>query len=146
MKIAVSGGRDYADARSVRDALTWAVETMRHRHGSQEPIVLIHGGATGADTLAQKWAEWWVGTRGEEVEVVIVEAGWTRYGKSAGPIRNSLMANLPGYGPPDLWVIFPGGRGTAHARSVAVQAGIQIMDVNPDDPSSQRPAEVSKPS
>lgn len=43
MKLIVTGGREYAD----REFLFWALDRVDRRH----PILLvIHGGATGADT------------------------------------------------------------------------------------------------
>ncbi len=149
MKIAVSGGRNYRDAQSVKFALNSAVMAMRKKIGNKESIVLIHGGATGADALAHKWAEYWCRTHNEEVEVVICEANWEAYGKSAGPARNSTMASgIPGVGKPDLWIFFPGGRGTADAYRKAVAAGIATMCVNIQDPNSPYippPGEIIKP-
>ena len=149
MRIAVSGGRNYADAHSVKFALTAAVKAMRAKIGNNEAITLIHGGATGADALAHKWAEWWCQKYNEEVDIVICEANWQAYGKAAGPARNSTMAEgIPGIGKPDLWVFFPGGRGTADAYRKAIAAGIPTMCINITDlgsPYIPPPGEIIKP-
>jgi len=137
MRIAVSGGRNYSDWQSLKHALNNVVRVAYEKYGTQESIVLIHGGATGADALSHKWAIWRVRTYGETIEVVIVEADWKKYGKAAGPIRNGIMSDgIPGYGKPDLWVIFPGGRGTADAYRKAMAAGIPTLCINPHDPNS----------
>ena len=137
MKIAVSGGRTYSDRYSVRHGLDSALKMMRQKFGPKETLVLIHGGAKGADDLAHQWAVWRNKVYNEEIEIVICEADWEHYGKSAGPARNSVMADgIPGYGPPDLWVFFPGGPGTRDAYRKAMAAGIQTMCINIDDPGS----------
>ena len=68
-------------------------------------MVVIHGGARGADDLARQWGEISVGIEGVEFR-----ADWTAHGKAAGMIRNQRMLDE---GRPDLVVAFPGGRGTA---------------------------------
>jgi hypothetical protein len=44
--VLVTGGRDYEDFAYVSSVLS-----------NLKPIYIIHGGATGADSLAQKWAD-----------------------------------------------------------------------------------------
>jgi len=49
--------------------------------------VVISGGAHGADKLGEKYA------KRHGIPLEIYEANWDRYGKGAGHIRNSLMAD-----------------------------------------------------
>lgn len=48
---------------------------------------ILVGGARGADTVGAKWA------RDNDYPVKVYKADWDAYGKSAGVIRNSLMAS-----------------------------------------------------
>jgi hypothetical protein len=47
--------------------------------------VIVHGGAKGADSIAEEEAE----KLGRDVEVY--RADWKRHGRAAGPIRNQRM-------------------------------------------------------
>src|ERR1700727_625335 len=97
MIILVTGGRDYHDHEKVS-----AVLSALHK---ANPIqIVIHGGATGADSLAAIWAM----TQG--IHAASVPALWNVYGNRAGPLRNGAMLLLK----PELLVAFPGGRGTAN--------------------------------
>ncbi len=51
-------------------------------------IIIVSGGATGADTLGEKFAA------KHNLKVERYPAEWNIYGKSAGPRRNSQMAKI----------------------------------------------------
>lgn len=91
VKILVCGSRVWTSEEIIRRHLKTAV-AHHHLH----PIVVIHGGAAGADTIAEAVAleHGW--------KVVKVPADWGAYGKSAGPIRNREMLDLK----PDLVLAF----------------------------------------
>ncbi len=113
MRVLVCGGRDYSDWTTLKRELDLAVRLS--------PVSLvIHGGASGADTLAGRWAE----QRG--FQVCIFPADWRRHGKAAGPIRNAAMLE---HGRPDLVVAFPGGSGTADMVRKARAAKVQVREV-----------------
>ncbi len=83
-------------------------------------IVIIEGGATGADSAAVDFAT---------VNFCKLEeypADWKRHGRSAGYIRNKQMLVE---GKPDLVVAFPGGKGTAMMVELANGAGIKVIDM-----------------
>jgi hypothetical protein len=82
--------------------------------------IIIHGGANGADQLADDYAvvSW--------KDVMVFKANWDREGKSAGPKRNQQMLDE---GKPDVVVAFPGGRGTADMVRRAKKAGVQVIEV-----------------
>lgn len=87
-------------------------------------IVIIHGGAKGADSLADQWAVVnWV--RFEEFR-----ADWNKHGKSAGMIRNLQMITE---GKPDVVLAFPGGPGTRNMIKQARAHGIRVIEVKDDD-------------
>jgi hypothetical protein len=89
-----------------------------------KPDLLVQGGARGADELALQWAT------AAGVKCVTVPAEWEKYGKRAGPLRNSVM--LQRY-PGALVVAFPlpGGSGTLHCMRTALSNGHKVMIVHP---------------
>jgi cysteine synthase len=87
-----------------------------------KPTCVIHGAASGADTLADEWA------KGKGIYVSAYPANWKLYGKSAGPIRNQQMMDTEH---PDLVVAFSGGRGTAHMSRIARKAGVTVLEIKP---------------
>lgn len=83
-------------------------------HAEHHFTVLIHGAASGVDTMGGEWAD----SRG--VEVAAKPANWKRYGRAAGPIRNRAMLKES----PDLLVAFPGNSGTRDMVEAAKEAGL----------------------
>lgn len=81
--------------------------------------LVIHGGASGADNIAGRWA-FLAGIR-----EYVFGADWATHGKAAGPIRNQKMLDE---GKPNLVVAFPGGKGTANMINLAADAGIEIWE------------------
>lgn len=103
-RILVCGGRDFDDWELLRSTLyditderNWIIE-KDIAFNYLPNVVIIHGGAKGADELADQWAVInWTGL--EEYK-----ADWKTHGKRAGPIRNQRMLDE---GKPDLVVAFP---------------------------------------
>ena len=91
-KVLVCGGRDYSDAKSLNMVLDAA-------HSANPIVMLIHGAARGADTLAEKWAE------ANGVTSNAYPADWKRDGKAAGPMRNQRMLDQC---KPHMVIAFPG--------------------------------------
>ena len=141
MRIAVTGGRDYANQARVDEALG-AV------HADSAITLLIHGRCTvigdagdpvfqGFDRLADNWA------RSRGIPVMEFPADWenigTRpcsigvnragrpYNKLAGFNRNIAMLEQ---GEPELLIVGPGGRGTAHCHAHALKRGIPSLEVH----------------
>src|SRR5258705_2198455 len=113
MKVLVTGGRGFKDAELLRATLA--------RLSSQVQFTeLIHGGAQGADTLAQEWA------LEQKIPIKMFRADWESYGKAAGPIRNQQML---AEGKPDLVVAFQGGCGTANMVRRAQQAAVPVVEI-----------------
>ncbi len=113
MKVLVTGGRNYSDRESV-----W--RELDKIHSARSISLIIHGAASGADTLAAGWAT------AAGVEVVSCPADWKRHGRAAGPIRNAAMLNDHR---PNMVVAFPGGRGTANMIALARDAGVEVIEV-----------------
>lgn len=79
-KVLVCGGRDYDDEAKIYHVL----DAYLARIGPD--MLVINGGATGADTIAREWAV------DRQVDHLTLYAKWQLFGKSAGPIRNRRMA------------------------------------------------------
>lgn len=107
MKVLVCGGRAYKD----RDFVFHTLDAIHSKHHIS---ILIHGGASGADSLAREWAHL------KGVPCATVQANWARHGVAAGPIRNRSMLLLE----PDAVIAFPGGRGTANMVGAAIDAAV----------------------
>jgi len=110
--IAVTGGRDYRDRATVFRVL----DAERNTDGV---TLLVHGGANGADLLADEWAV------SRKVNRRVYYADWS-HGLSAGPRRN---ANMLRESDPHLLVAFPGGRGTANCVTQAERMGIRVLRI-----------------
>jgi hypothetical protein len=111
MRVLVCGGRYY-------DHWTFIVNVLDSVHARHPVTLLIEGGATGADSLARRWAI----ARG--IEVATYRANWDRYEHRAVLIRNSQMLRE---GRPELVVAFKGGRGTAHMVTIAAAALVPVL-------------------
>ncbi|MGM9508819.1 SLOG family protein [Larkinella sp. GY13] len=73
MKTAIIGSRTATDA---------SYETLKQTADELGVTEIISGGATGADTLAERYAQ----ETGKPLTVF--KADWNHHGKAAGPIRN----------------------------------------------------------
>lgn len=111
MKVIVCGGRDYNDKDEVFNALDRA-------HAKKRITVVIHGGATGADSLAEQWCI----ERG--VNYARVPAMWERQGNKAGPVRNAIMLTFE----PHVLIAFPGGTGTGLMIRLALAAHVIVWE------------------
>lgn len=81
MKLAIVGGRNFNDYHLLLEKLYFFFEA----HSQFD--TLISGGAKGADSLGERWANHW----GIKIERYLPD--WDKYGKSAGFIRNQLIVD-----------------------------------------------------
>jgi hypothetical protein len=79
-KVLVCGGRGYSD----REKIYHVLDSQLAKIGDK--MLLIAGGAPGADTIAREWAV------DRKVDHLTLYAKWDRFGRAAGPIRNRRMA------------------------------------------------------
>src|SRR5712664_925796 len=111
MRVLVCGDRRWSDRAAIE----------RELNELPFDATIIHGGATGADTLAGEIATDW------QMPVVVFPAEWEKHGKAAGPIRNSRML---AEGKPDRVLAFhkflPGSKGTADMVRKAKAAGVPV--------------------
>lgn len=117
MRILVTGSRDWPDWPLIGQALDEAQRYLTKVLELSGPITLIHGGAAGADHMADVEA----GLRGWRVEVY--PADWKR-GRGAGIMRNLEMINLGA----DICLAFihNSSRGASHCADAAETAGILV--------------------
>lgn len=114
MRLLIFGGRDFKPSTS---SDFWLEDTFADWDDGE--ITVISGGARGADQYGEAWAEM------RKHDLVVYHANWIRDGKKAGILRNIRMLEE---GKPDYAVQFPGGRGTAHMRSILDKAGIKVWE------------------
>lgn len=124
MKLLVCGGRTYDNYDRVRQVLYDFCDEFHladNEYNMPNGLTIIHGGARGADSLADQWAvvNW--------VPIKEFKADWEKEGKAAGLIRNQRMLDE---GQPDIVIAFPGGRGTAHMKRIAREAGIEVREID----------------
>lgn len=120
MRVLVCGGREFDDWNLLNKTLL----KLTYDNGTgvdPDEVVIIQGGAKGADFLGRVWAKHHFGVTQEEYP-----ADWKTYGKAAGSIRNQQMLDE---GKPDLVIAFPGGVGTADMVRRAKKAGVEVIEV-----------------
>lgn len=110
--VLICGGRNYDDWEGFCLAMRTVIKSV-----DGEELRIVHGGATGADAMAAKWAK----EHGHEC--IAYEADWKSQGRSAGPRRNQRMLDSEHV---SLVVAFPGGLGTADMIRRAEAKGIQV--------------------
>lgn len=117
-RVLVTGSRDWADYTAVMAALSFELMVAEF---VGDDMVVIHGGARGADHIADVWARTMACLEVEEYP-----ADWDRYGKAAGHIRNFEMVALGA----DVCLAFPLGesKGTRGCMELADKAGIQVVN------------------
>ena len=117
MVIIVTGSRTWTDTARIWGDLD---------QYDPKAVVIWHGGARGADEIADRWAR----IRGARLRRWL--ADWATLGKSAGPIRSEeMIASAPPsaivraylYGPAD------GSRGTAYTIELARRRGLETRVV-----------------
>lgn len=106
--VLVCGGRRYNN----REAVFEMLDAMP-RIGC-----IVHGAATGADSLADEWAI------SRKVNRIICPANWEGEGRGAGFFRNERM--ILKIKPIHYVVQFPGGPGTDHMCRYAKKFGIPV--------------------
>lgn len=110
-RVIITGGRDFNDYELLS-------KTMKDYLASiGDDICVVCGQARGADTLGEQYAKEY------NHSIQYYPANWKRYGKAAGYIRNTEMANNA-----DALVAFWDGQslGTKHMIATAIQLGLSI--------------------
>lgn len=115
LRLLVCGGREYDD-----DDRAYAIlDRIREKYGV---VVVIEGGARGADAIARRWAVY------KLLPIITEKADGLAHPKAAGPIRNLKMLRDH---KPTYVLALPGGRGTAHMVARSQEAGVKTLIVPP---------------
>jgi hypothetical protein len=111
MRILFCGDRNWSNYKVICDVMA-----------DLEPDLVIEGEAKGADLLASDAAEYF------GIPVLRFPANWDKYGRAAGPIRNTRMLKE---GMPDLVVAFhddiQNSKGTLNMVNQALKQGLKVM-------------------
>ena len=84
MKLLITGSRKFNNFEALKEA----IELVEKKHGAKVKL-MIHGGARGADTLAQKWAD------SNNIPTKVIRPNYKKYsGKIAPMIRNTDLVKL----------------------------------------------------
>ena len=113
--IAVIGSRNYSNYPQFRKIMIRLIQSI------QDEITIISGGANGADSLAEQFANEF------SYPIKIFKAEWDKYGKSAGYKRNyTIWENS------SLGIAFWDGRskGTSHSFNIARQQNKKLYIFN----------------
>jgi len=114
MRVIICGSRDITDYDLVAQAISDSGFTVTE---------VVTGGASGVDRLGKRWARYNGIPEGE------FPAQWETYGKAAGPIRNSEMADYASQDPEGGALIAIRknmSRGTTDMINKAKAKGLQI--------------------
>lgn len=112
IRVLVCGSRNWTDEVAIRRAFD----------DLPPGSTIIHGGARGADSIAERLAI------EMDFNMRAFHAQWDTLGKAAGPERNQRMIDE---GKPDLVIAFPlpDSRGTWDMVSRAKRAGVEVRVV-----------------
>lgn len=114
MKVIIAGGRNYSDYTELCNICDAVLK------GTSD-IEIVSGTARGADSLGERYAL----ERGHDLKKF--PADWSKYGKSAGYIRNKQMAEYA-----DGLIAFWDGesKGTLHMINLAKERSLKVRIYN----------------
>lgn len=122
-KVIVCGSREFEDYELLKKACDYY---LAKKFEIGEKIVIVSGGARGADSLGEKYAE------EKGLEVQRFPANWEKYGKRAGYLRNKQMAEVS-----NACIAFfsPYGenKGTKMMVSIARENKLLVREVNEEE-------------
>lgn len=118
-RVIIAGSRDMADYEAARKVISEALSEI----GGGAPVRIVSGHCRGADILGERYA------REHGLELAVFPAEWNRYGRRAGFIRNTRMAEFVSEeGSEGTLIAFWDGqsRGTKMMIGIAERKGIDI--------------------
>ena len=131
-RIIVCGGRHFKDYDRLKDEIDNISTRVRKRY--VKSIEIVSGHCAGADQLGERYAE----ERGYPCKVF--PAYWKKYGRAAGPIRNSEMIKYASEVEVPVVVAFrsPRTMGTNDTVKKAQHKGFKVVVVDYDQTAGQR--------
>ena len=124
-RVIIAGSRDMADYEAAKKAISEALGEI----GGSAQVRVVSGHCRGADILGERYA------REHGLELAVFPAEWNRYGRRAGFIRNTQMAEFASEeGSEGALIAFWDGqsRGTKMMIGIAEKKGlsIHVCDLN----------------
>lgn len=124
-RVIIAGSREMADYEAAKKAISEAFSEI----GGGAPVRVVSGHCRGADILGERYA------REHGLELAVFPAEWNRYGRRAGFIRNTRMAEFATEeGSEGTLIAFWDGqsRGTKMMIGIAEKKGlsIHVFDLN----------------
>ena len=109
-KVIIAGSRGFNNYEQLKHVCNYMLR-------NKENIQIVSGGARGADKLGERYANYY----GYSIKQFIPD--WDKFGKSAGYIRNSEMADYA-----DALIAFWDGqsKGTEHMINLAKQGNLKV--------------------
>jgi len=120
MRVIIAGSRGLGSADTMN-----ALESSGWKDAITE---VVCGKADGPDSHGEMWAQY------HGIPVEFFPADWGRYGKAAGPLRNTRMAEYASKGPERgaLMAVWDGkSAGTAHMITAAIWHGLWVYVYRP---------------
>lgn len=116
-RVIIAGSRDFSDYNLLVEKCDKILKNKLSTH----EVVIISGGARGADRLGESYAT----SLGLKLNRFLPD--WDRYGPSAGYRRNAVMADNA-----DALIAFWDGKskGTGHMIDLAKQKGLAVRIIN----------------
>ncbi len=116
IRVIVAGSRTITDRALVASVLDQALAGW-----TMFDVTIVSGMAAGPDLLGKQWAD------ANEFSVIEVPANWDGLGKSAGFLRNTIMADIA-----DCLIVQWDGvsRGTRDMINKATERGLVVLQVN----------------
>lgn len=89
IKLAIVGSRNFTNYKIFKQIVLNTIEDFKLKYPNFDysDITIVSGGADGTDLMAERFAE------ENNYELTVFEADWNKYGKAAGPIRNTKIVN-----------------------------------------------------
>ena len=113
----IAGSRDFEGVRTFRRVMDDVTAPYR----ATDEIVIVEGGAAGADTLAREYAK----NRG--LKWTEIKPNWKQYGRAAGPKRNDEMVRLVAEHEGEAVFFWNGeSKGTAQCIKSARKSGLKV--------------------
>jgi hypothetical protein len=129
VRVLICGSRNWTNKAPIFTYLDGLLVSCKKAGGQ---LVVIEGGAKGADVIAQEWC-----ANQDDIEHLSYAADWSEYGKAAGAIRNEKMLKE---GKPDLVMAFKSdfdwffeAGGTEHMVKIASKAGVPCYVISKNE-------------
>ena len=124
-RVIIAGSREMADYEAAKKVISEVFSEI----GGGAPVRIVSGHCRGADILGERYA------REHGLELAVFPAEWNRYGRRAGFIRNTQMAEFASEeGVEGALIAFWDGqsRGTKMMIGIAEKKGlsIRVFDLN----------------